>query len=256
MPIPYRCRFGLPEPHRAPGGKDTLKRSVRKYRVVVESASLRRRMPVVLSEEEIEKLKIQPKFEERYYLKELKKRKRQGARSLKRIENKIFNARRNNAIIALLYSSGIRLAELVNLDLADIDLKERQIKVLGKGGNESYCPITQEAVRALESYVKAREARGNAKDQALFITRTGERIKRRDIQRIVSRYAKEAGINKRVSPHILRHSIATHLLDRGMDLRYVQVFLRHVSISSTQIYTHVSNKRLKEKLSTYHPDNL
>lgn len=222
----------------------------------MEMKKVRRRMPVVLTEEEIRKLKMQPELEKRYYLKELKERKRQETKWLKRTENKIFNARRNNAIIKLFYSSGIRLAELANLDMADIELKERQIKVLGKGGNENYCPITQEAVRALETYIKARGARGDAKDKALFITRAGERIKRRDIQRIVPKYAEEAGINKRVTPHILRHSIATHLLDRGMDLRYVQTFLRHASISSTQIYTHVSNRKLKEELSSHHPDNL
>ncbi|GAI13615.1 unnamed protein product, partial [marine sediment metagenome] len=228
------------------GRKDILKESVEKYRAVVESTKVRRRMPVILTEEEIEKLKIQPKLKETYYLKELKKRKRQGARSLKRIENKIFNARRNNAIIVLLYSSGIRLAELVNLDLADIDLKERQLKVRAKNGNESYSPLTQEAVGTLKSYIEVRKARGNAEDEALFTTRTGERIKRRDIQRIVPKYAKEAGINKKVTPHTLRHSIAIHLLDRGMNLGYVQAFLRHASASTTQIYTpEVSNRRLK-----------
>lgn len=195
------------------------------------------------------------KIEERCYLKELKKREGQKSKWLKSIENKIFNARRNGAIIKLFYSSGIRLAELVNLDLADISLKEKQIKVLGKGGKESYCPITDEAVRALKSYINARKVRGNAKNEALFITRTGERIKRRDIQRIVPQCAKEAEIYKKVTPHTLRHSIATHLLDQGMDLRYVQVFLRHASISTTQIYTHVSNRRLKEELSSHHPDN-
>ena len=109
----------------------------------------------------------------------------------------------------------------------------------------------------MKSYIEVRKARGNAEDEALFITRTGERIKGRDIQRIVPEYAREAGINKKVTPHTLRHSIAIHLLDRGMDLGYVQAFLRHASASSTQIYTHgVSNRRLKKELSCHHPDNL
>jgi len=222
----------------------------------MEIKKIRRKIPEVLTEEEVRRLKKQPKLEEKYYLKELKKRKKQGSKSLKRIENKLFNARRNNAIITLFYSSGIRLAELVHLNLSDIYLEEKQIKVLGKGGNESYCPITQEAVEVLNAYIKVRKARGNAKDETLFITRTGDRIKNRDIQRIVPKYAKEARINKRVTPHTLRHSIATHLLDQGMDLRYVQSFLRHASISSTQIYTHVSNGKLKKELSFHHPDNL
>ena len=126
-----------------------------------------------------------------------------------------------------------------------------------KDGSESHFPLTQEAVGTLKSYIEVRKARGNAEDEALFITRTGERIKRRDIQRIVPEYAKEAGINKKVTPHTLRHSIAIHLLDRGMDLGYVQAFLRHASASSTQVYAHeVSNRRLKKELSCHHPDNL
>jgi len=236
--------------------KNIRKRAAEKCRVVSGNARTSRKMPVVLTEEEIGRLKMQPRLKEMYYLKELKRRKREGARSLRRIENKIFNARRNNAIIALLYSSGIKVAELASLNLADIDLKKREIRTPGKSGSHGYCSVTQETVGVLKSYLKAREAKGNANGQALFITRTGERIKRRDIQRIVPRYAKEAGISKRVSPQTLRHSIAIHLLDQGMDLRYVQVFLRHASASSTQIYTRVSNRRLKEELSSHHPDNL
>lgn len=236
--------------------KNIGKRAAEKYPAVPGSARTRRKMPVVLTEEEIGKLKMQPRLKEMYYLKELKRRKREGARSLRRIENKIFNARRNNAIIALLYSSGIKVAELASLNLADIDLRKREIRASEKSGSHGYCSVTQETVGALKSYLKAREAKGNANDQALFTTRAGERIKRRDIQRIVPGYAKEAGISKRVSPQTLRHSIAIHLLDQGMDLRYVQVFLRHASASSTQIYTRISNRRLKEELSSHHPDNL
>jgi len=238
--------------------EERLRASVKKYRLIAESAKVRRRtMPVFLTKEEIRKLRIQPKREETYYLRELEKRRKQGLKWLKRIENKVFNARRNNAIIALFYSSGIRLAELVNLDLVDIDLKKKQVKVVGKGGSKSYCFITREAARSLKAYAEARKNRGNAQDQALFITRTGERIKGRDVQRMVSEYAKEAGIKKKVSPHTLRHSVALHLVDQGMALQDVQVFLRHTSTSYTHIYTHnVSNKRLKEKLSSHHPDNL
>ena len=238
------------------GRKNIGKRAAEKYPAGPGSVRARKKMPVVLTEEEIGRLKMQPRLKEMYYLKELKRRKREGARSLRRIENKIFNASRNNAIIALLYSSGIKVAELASLNLADVDLREREIRAPGKSGNHGYCSITRETVGALKSYLEARAAKGNANDQALFITRAGERIKGRDIQRIVPGYAKEAGISKRVSPQTLRHSIAIHLLDQGMDLRYVQVFLRHASASSTQIYTRVSNKRLKEELSSHHPDNL
>ena len=216
---------------------------------------IRRRLPTVLTVEEIKRLKEQPKIEEKYYQEELKRKMAEGTKWLKRTKNKIFNAKRNNAILKLFYASGIRLSELTNLNLEDIDLKEGQIKVMGKGRKESYCPITDEAIQALKEYLKAREKRRNAKNNALFITRTGERIKNRDVQRMVPYYAKKAGINKRVTPHSIRHSIATHLLDRGMDLRYVQTFLRHADISSTQIYTHVSTRRLREELIFRHPDN-
>jgi len=168
----------------------------------------------------------------------------------------IPDAKRNDAILKLFYSSGIRIAELVNLDLEDLNLEESQVKVLGKGGKEAYCPITREAAKALSAYLKARNRRGNTDDSALFITKIGKRISKREIQRFIPRYAKQAGITKKTTPHTLRHSIATHLLDQGMDLRYVQAFLRHASISSTQIYTHVSNRRLREELAYRHPDNL
>jgi len=216
---------------------------------------IRRRLPTVLTRDEIRRFKEQPKLEEKYYQKELKRKVQEGSRWLKRMKNKIFNAQRNDAILKLFYSSGIRLSELVSLDLDDVELKEGQVKVLGKGRKESYCPITDEAIQALKDYLSARKKRRNTKDNALFITRAGERVKKRDVQRMVPHYARKAEITKRISPHSIRHSIATHLLDRGMDIRYVQSFLRHADISSTQIYTHVSTRRLREELAYRHPDN-
>ncbi len=222
----------------------------------MRGARAKRKVPVVLTREETRKLKEEPKLEEKHYKEELRKRKSQRSRWQARIKNKIFNAKRNDAILKLFYSSGIRIAELVNLDLEDLNLEESQIKVLGKGGKEAYCPITTEAAKALSAYLKVRNTRHNASDSVLFISRIGKRISKRDIQRFIPRYAKQAGITKIISPHTLRHSIATHLLDQGMDLRYVQGFLRHASISSTQIYTHVSRKRLREELEYKHPNNL
>jgi len=219
-------------------------------------ARAKRKVPVVLTREETRKLKEEPKLEERHYKEELRKRRSGGSRWLTRIKNKIFNAKRNDAILKLFYSSGIRIAELINLDLEDLNLEESQIKVLGKGGKEAYCPITSEAAKALSAYLKVRNTRLNPSNNALFIAKTVGRVSKRDIQRFIPRYARQAGIKKKVTPHTLRHSIATHLLDQGMDLRYVQAFLRHASISSTQIYTHVSNKRLREELAYRHPDNL
>lgn len=233
-----------------------LRASAEKYRLAVEKARLRGKMPVILTEEEMKQLKRQTQLEEKYYRKELKKRKGEGSRRLKRIENKIFNARRNRSIMALFYSTGIRLAELVELNLTDIDLKERQVKMPIKKGGDRHGFFSGETARALKVYIKARKARGNAQDEALFISKTGERVKGRDVHRIISSCAKGAGVNKKVSPHTLRHSIAIHLLDRGMDFGDLQAFLRHASISSTRIYTYeVSNRRLKEKLSCYHPDH-
>jgi len=222
----------------------------------MKKIKIKTKVPIVLIQEEVRKLKEQPKLEEKHYREELRKKKSQGSRWLARIENKIFNAKRNDAILKLFYSSGIRIGELVNLDLEDLNLEESQIKVLGKGGKEAYCPITREAAKALSAYLKARNRRHNSNNSALFISRAGKRISKREIQRFIPRYAKQAGITKKVSPHTLRHSIATHLLNQGMDLRYVQAFLRHASISSTQIYTHVSNRRLREELAYRHPDNL
>jgi len=222
----------------------------------MRKSKIKTRIPLVLTQEEIRKLKEQPKLEEKHYREELRQRKSQGSRWLARVRNKIFNAKRNDAILKLFYSSGIRIAELVNLDLEDLNLEESQIKVLGKGRKEAYCPITREAAKALSAYLRVRNTRLNAGENALFISRAGKRISKREIQRFIPRYAKQAGIIKIISPHTLRHSIATHLLDQGMDLRYVQAFLRHASISSTQIYTHVSNRRLREELSYRHPDNL
>lgn len=222
----------------------------------MRKARAKRKVPVVLTREETRKLKEEPKVEEKHYREELRKRRSGGSRWLARVKNKIFNAKRNDAILKLFYSSGIRIAELVNLDLEDLNLEESQVKVLGKGGKEAYCPITREAAKALSSYLKARNIRPETGDNALFISKTRQRISKREVQRFIPHYAKQAGIRKKVTPHTLRHSIATHLLDQGMDLRYVQAFLRHASISSTQIYTHVSNRRLREELAYRHPDNL
>jgi len=222
----------------------------------MKKIKVKTKVPIVLTQEEVKKLKERPKLEEKHYREELRKKKSQGSRWLARIGNKIFNAGRNDAILKLFYSSGVRIAELVTLDLQHLNLEESQVKVLGKGGKEAYCPITREAAKALSAYVKTRKTRANAGDNALFIAKTGKRVSKREIQRFIPRYARQAGIRKNVTPHTLRHSIATHLLDQGMDLRYVQAFLRHASISSTQIYTHVSNRRLREELAYRHPDNL
>ncbi|RXG63868.1 hypothetical protein ES695_15215, partial [Candidatus Atribacteria bacterium 1244-E10-H5-B2] len=198
-----------------------------------------KRIPKYLSIEEIELLLNQPYLEGRRYKEELKEKKQSKSQWLKRSRNKLFMAKRDYAILHLFYSSGIRLKELINLDLNNIDFKRGIVKVLGKGNREREASLTNEAIRILESYLKVRSSwRGN-KGKAVFLSRAGSRITKMNVQRNTERYGKEAGITKKVTPHMLRHSIATHYLNSGMDIRKIQSFLGHASLASTQIYTHL-----------------
>lgn len=215
-----------------------------------------KRIPKYLSIEEIELLLNRPYLEGIKAKEELKKRRQNKSYWLKRARNKLFTAKRDYAILHLFYSSGIRLSELVNLNLNDIDFKRGIIKVLGKGNKEREAILTNEAIKILKSYLKARNLwRGN-KGQAVFLSRTGTRITKMNIQRNIERYGKEAGINKKVTPHMIRHSIATHYLNAGMDIRKIQNFLGHESLASTQIYTHLVTDDQREERNRLHPQNL
>lgn len=158
-------------------------------------------------------------------------------------------AARDAAVLEVFYSTGLRLAELASLDVANFDFFNETIRVRGKGGKERVVPLGGPALAALQRY------RGEAgvREGALFIGKSQRRISSRGISNIVKKYSALAGLPVGVSPHKLRHSFATHLLDNGADLRSVQMLLGHASLSTTQIYTHVSAKRLKKVYDTAHP---
>jgi site-specific recombinase XerC len=156
---------------------------------------------------------------------------------------------RDRAVIEVLYSTGIRLAELVALDDEDVDLKAGIVRVMGKGGRERLAVLGQAAVAAIDAYRSVRP-RGQP---ALFRGPGGRRLSRRSVQRLVQTRLSGIARGLKVSPHMLRHSFATHLLDRGAPIREVQELLGHASIASTQIYTHVTPARLRDVYARAHP---
>jgi len=162
---------------------------------------------------------------------------------------------RDRAFMELLYASGLRVSELVGLDLEQVDLEGREIRVWGKGSKERMVLMGEPAVNALKSYINngRQELLGNKRSNALFLNYQGGRLTERSVQSILQNCALMAGINKRVHPHVLRHTFATHLLDGGADLRVVQELLGHTSLSSTQVYTHVSKTRAKKVYLSAHP---
>jgi integrase/recombinase XerC len=161
-------------------------------------------------------------------------------------------ALRARAILELLYASGLRCAELVGLDVAQVDLDERMVRVLGKGRKERIVPFGQAAQGALAAYLAVRQ-QGHPRTEAFFVARNGGRLTDRWVRRMVAERVRQVAISKRVSPHTLRHSFATHLLERGADLRSIQELLGHSSLSTTQRYTHVNAKHLLEIYSKSHP---
>ncbi len=168
---------------------------------------------------------------------------------------------RDKAILETLYSSGIRVSELVGLNNEDVDLSARVIKVRGKGKKERLAPIGSFAINALQLYMNAKAQsllsppfnKGGEGEFPLFLNKYGGRLTTRSIARILEKYLKIAGLHQDASPHSLRHSFATHLLDKGADLRAVQELLGHAHLSTTQIYTHVTTERLKQVYNNAHP---
>ena len=162
---------------------------------------------------------------------------------------------RDAAMLELLYAAGLRVSELVNLKLQDINLEAGFVRVMGKGSKERVVPIGQHAKTKIENYIENYRgpALKNKLSPYLFIARAGKPISRQGFWKLLRRYADQARIHKKISPHSLRHSFATHLLEGGADLRAVQVMLGHVDISTTQIYTHVTRKHLKDLHQKYHP---
>ncbi len=163
---------------------------------------------------------------------------------------------RDRAMMELLYGTGIRVSELIQMDLSDLHLTMGFIRCIGKGNKERLIPVGQKATEALELYL--REARlklrtAKQRTDALFLNHHGKRISRQGFWKIVKKYAHEADIQKELTPHMFRHSFATHMLESGADLRAVQEMLGHSDISTTQIYTQVTQRRLKEVYTRYHP---
>jgi len=156
---------------------------------------------------------------------------------------------RDAAVMELFYSSGLRLSELAALDVDDVDLYTESVRVLGKGRKERVCPVGAPALEAIQKYRSA----ANVHSGALFINKSRRRISSQSIWLILKRYLRHTSIPISISPHKLRHSFATHMLDRGADLRSVQSLLGHASLSTTQIYTHVTVERLKKAYADAHP---
>jgi len=161
-------------------------------------------------------------------------------------------ALRNRALLELAYGTGVRCAELVSLDVDDVDLDERMVRVLGKGRKERIVPFGRRAQQALREYLAGRTGLA-ARAQALFLNRYGGRLTDRYVRKVVSDRVRAVALHRKISPHTLRHSFATHLLERGADLRAIQELLGHTSLSTTQRYTHVNARYILEIYSKTHP---
>ncbi len=163
---------------------------------------------------------------------------------------------RDRAILETLYSAGLRVSELVGLNDGDLHLEEGLIRVRGKGRRERLAPLGSYAIRALRRWLQVRPLGppgATAPDRPVFVNRFGRRLTTRSVGRMLEKYLRQTGLDQRTSPHTLRHSFATHLLDRGADIRSVQELLGHKSISTTQIYTHLSAAALRAAYEKAHP---
>lgn len=165
---------------------------------------------------------------------------------------------RDLAVLEVLYSCGLRASEMEGLDVQSVDFDQRLVRVIGKGDRERIVPVGAQALKALRNYLAAtqylrKESGGSFKKQPLFVNFRGARLSARSIGRIIKRYARESALNSDISPHSMRHSFATHLLEGGADLRSVQEMLGHASLSTTQRYTHVTIDRLMAIYDKAHP---
>jgi integrase/recombinase XerD len=190
----------------------------------LDSARLSRRLPVTLSFDEVERFLAQP-------------------------DPKARRGLRDKAMLEFLYATGLRVSELVALNRGDVNPKLGFVRCMGKGGRERIVPVGRQAIEWLTRYLSSR-ADG---EPTLFLGRGRQRLSRVGFWKIVKRYAAQAGIHASISPHTLRHSFATHLLERGADLRSIQEMLGHANIGTTQIYTHVSADHLREVFQQSHP---
>jgi integrase/recombinase XerD len=197
----------------------------------LESPKIRRTLPGYLKLEEVDRLLVQP-------------------------DAKTALGLRDRAMLEVLYSTGLRVSELIGLRVTDLDAKVGCIRCIGKGDKERIVPAGRKALSLVEKYL--RDARPKllgkgVSSQSLFVNRNGNSLSRVGVWKILSAYGRRAGLRVALTPHMLRHSFATHLLERGADLRSVQLMLGHADISTTQIYTHVVEERLKQIYKAHHP---
>jgi integrase/recombinase XerC len=214
---------------------------------LIPTPKKKRRLPVVLSPDEVNALIAEPAAE--------KEKRKQDQKNRK---NDPILIRRDTAILELFYASGLRLSELAGLNVVDVDLEERLVKVTGKGSKERVVPFHDRARRAVAEYLPDRAAllkgRGDPKTvPALFLSQQGRRISPRQIQKMLDRYVRAGKFGRKLSPHKLRHTFATHLLESDMDIRSIQELLGHESLSTTQRYTQVNLKDLMEVYDRAHP---
>jgi integrase/recombinase XerD len=161
---------------------------------------------------------------------------------------------RDRAMLEVLYATGLRVSEITNLKPGDINIEEGYVVCRGKGGKERVVPVGETAVAVVRRYLdEVRPALDKKSSEALFLTRRGDQFTRQGFWKMLAGHARRAGLSAEVSPHVLRHSFATHLLERGADLRSVQLMLGHSQITTTQIYTHVTRERLRQVYDKFHP---
>jgi len=198
---------------------------------LIEAPKIGRKLPEVLSISEVEKI-------------------------LTAIDLSHAQGQRNKAIVETLYGSGLRVSELINLNLSNLFFKEDIIKVIGKGNKQRLVPMGEYAKKQIEIYIDCFRSKNKihpSYEDVLFLNQNGKRLTRAMIFTIIKKYSLEAKILKKVSPHTLRHSFATHLLENGADLRTIQVMMGHESITTTEIYTHMDTKYLKSVMKNFHP---
>ena len=197
---------------------------------LIESPKLWKKIPDTLSLNEVDALLSQPDL-----------RDKQGIR--------------DKAILETFYATGMRVSEVVNLRLADVNLDIGFLRCVGKGNKERVIPLGKKAIHCICRYLESVRPKllNKGASELLFLNRFGKRISRQSLWKLIKRYAKSARIKKPMKPHILRHSFATHLLERGADLRSVQEMLGHSDISTTQIYTHINKERLRSVHKMFHP---
>lgn len=200
---------------------------------LISTPKLPRKLPNFLYLEEMKKMLDQPKLDTPYGL-------------------------RDKAMLELLYGSGMRVSETVKLDINDVDMEGGEVRVFGKGRKERVVLIGSHAKAAINEYLGAGRPKLSVRTQknlkgAVFLGKRGTRITSRSIERMVEKYARRAKLDKKVTPHTIRHTFATHMLAGGADLRIVQELLGHASLSTTQVYTHITKERMKKIYDSHHP---